>query len=99
MPYFISDTAEGCDGWATVKDDGEVMGCHLTKQDAIDQGLAIAQAEGSTFEGERSTRDLPDNYRPATSDDVPEGRACGNCMFFNEDNLDDEGRAFCEKWE
>ena len=26
MPYFISDTAEGCDGWATVKDDGEVMG-------------------------------------------------------------------------
>ncbi len=99
MPYFISDTAEGCDGWATVKDDGEVMGCHTTKQDAIDQGLAIAQAEGSTFEGERSTRDLPDNYRPATSDDVPEGRACGNCMFFNEDNLDDEGRAFCERWE
>jgi HK97 family phage prohead protease len=96
-PYFISDTAEGCDGWATVKDDGEVMGCHTTKQDAIDQGLAIALAEDSTFEGER--RDLPDNYRPATSDDVPEGRACGNCMFFNEDNLDDEGRAFCERWD
>jgi hypothetical protein len=54
MPYFISDTAEGCSGWATVKDDGEVMGCHTTKQDAIDQALAIAQAEGSTFEGERS---------------------------------------------
>ena len=97
MPYFISDTAEGCDGWATVKDDGEVMGCHTTKQDAIDQGLAIALAEDSTFEGER--RDLPENYRPATSDDVPEGRACGNCIFFNEDNLDDEGRAFCERWE
>ena len=44
-------------------------------------------------------RDLPDNYRPATSDDVPEGRACGNCFFFNEENLDEEGRAFCEKWE
>jgi HK97 family phage prohead protease len=104
MPYFISDTSVGCPGWATVKDDGEVMGCHTTKQDAIDQGLAIAQAEGSTFEGERNykkkyQRDLPENYRPATSDDVPEGRACGNCIFFNEDNLDDEGRAFCEKWE
>jgi hypothetical protein len=99
MPYFISDTAEGCDGWATVKDDGEVMGCHMTKDEAIDQALAIAQAEGSTFEGERSTRDLPDNYRPATSPDVPEGRACGNCIFFNEDKLDDEGRAFCERWE
>ena len=82
MPYFISDTAEGCDGWATVKDDGEVMGCHMTKDEAIDQALAMAQAEDSTFEGERSTRDLPDNYRPATSDDVPEGRACGNCIFF-----------------
>jgi HK97 family phage prohead protease len=44
-------------------------------------------------------RDLPDNYRPATSDDVPEGRACGNCVFFNEDRLDDEGRAWCERWE
>ena len=54
MPYFISDTAEGCDGWATVKDDGEVMGCHMSKQDAIDQALAIAQAEDSTFEGERA---------------------------------------------
>lgn len=43
--------------------------------------------------------DLPDNYRPATSDDVPEGRACGNCMFFNESNLDEDGNAFCEKWE
>jgi uncharacterized protein len=48
---------------------------------------------------DKKKRELPDNFRPATSDDVPEGRACGNCMFFNEDNLDDEGRAFCERWE
>jgi hypothetical protein len=100
VPYHITDSAEGCPGWATVKEDGEIMGCHEDKQSAIDQALAIAEAEGSTFEGERSeARDLPDNYRPATSDDVPEGRACGNCMFFNEENLDDEGRAFCERWE
>ena len=44
------------------------------------------------------TEQLPDGYRPATSDDVPEGRACGNCMFFNENNLDEDGNAFCEKW-
>jgi len=199
MPYLISDTAEGCSGWATIKDDGEVMGCHTTKQAAIDQGLAIARAEGSEFLGERAMGaalkkgefvsyldgerlygmvaevvmngsvgvpnsgielvgtyfdpavliqlydrveggwapspmfvaqhasvlrkeadliiaegepeepdveepdtgedGLPDNYRPATSDDVPEGRACGNCFFFNEENLDAEGRAFCERWE
>jgi uncharacterized protein len=54
MPYFISDSAEGCDGWATVKDDGEVMGCHMSKEDAIAQGVAIAEAEGSEFMGERS---------------------------------------------
>jgi HK97 family phage prohead protease len=54
MPYYISDSAEGCSGWATVKDDGEVMGCHETKQDAIDQALAIAQAEDSEYLGERA---------------------------------------------
>ena len=42
---------------------------------------------------------LPDNYRPATSDDVPEGRACGNCIFFNEERLNDKGEAWCEWWE
>ena len=100
MPYFITDSAEGCPGWATVKEDGEIMGCHEDKQSAIDQALAIAQAEDSTYEGERAeARELPDNYRPATSEDVPEGRACGNCRFFNESNLDDEGRAWCERWD
>jgi HK97 family phage prohead protease len=54
MPYLITDDAEGCSGWATIKDDGEVMGCHTSKQDAIDQALAIAQEEGSEFLGERA---------------------------------------------
>ena len=54
MPYYISDSAEGCSGWATVKDDGEVMGCHTTKQEAIDQALAIALAEDSEYLGERA---------------------------------------------
>lgn len=60
-PYYISDSAEGCSGWATIKEDGEVMGCHATKQAAIDQGLAIARAEGSTFEGERA---MPGTLKP-----------------------------------
>jgi len=100
MPYYIEEGNPECSGWATVKEDGEVMGCHTTKQDAIDQALAIAQAEDSTFEGERSEkRDLPENYRPATSDDVPEGRACGNCIFFNEDDVAPDGRARCTRWD
>lgn len=108
MPYYIQEDHPDCSGWATVKEDGELMGCHMTKQDAIDQALAIADAEGSTFEGERNLDEiledapgggLPENYRPATSEDVPEGRACGNCIFFNEERLNDEGEAWCEWWE
>jgi HK97 family phage prohead protease len=99
-PYYISDSAEGCDGWATVKEDGEVIGCYTSMQGAIDKGVAVAQAEGSTFEGKRSEgRELPENYRPATSDDVPEGRACGNCIFFNEDDVAPDGRARCTRWD
>jgi HK97 family phage prohead protease len=54
MPYFITDSAEGCSGWATIKDDGEVMGCHTTKQAAVDQMIAISLAEDIEPGGERS---------------------------------------------
>jgi HK97 family phage prohead protease len=53
MPYFITDTAEGCSGWATIKDDGEIIGCHTTKQDAIDQMVAVSLAEEIEVGGER----------------------------------------------
>ena len=39
----------------------------------------------------RDTRALPENYRPASSEDVPEGRNCGNCIFFEEN--------YCTKWD
>jgi len=55
VPYFITDSAEGCDGWATIKDDGEIVGCHTSKQDAIDQMVAISLAEGMKPGGERNT--------------------------------------------
>ena len=45
MPYFITDSSPDCDGWATIKEDGEVIGCHATKQDAIDQMVAVSIAE------------------------------------------------------
>ena len=53
MPYYITDNAEGCAGWATIKDDGEVIGCHETKQAAIDQMVAVSIAEGLEPGGER----------------------------------------------
>jgi HK97 family phage prohead protease len=97
MPYFITDSAEGCSGWATIKDDGEVIGCHTTKQDAIDQMIAVSVAEDMEPGGERA---LPENYRPALAQDVPEGRACGNCVFYDEERQNAEGtKAWCEKWD
>ena len=99
MPYFITDKADGCAGWATVKEDGEVIGCHATKQDAIDQMVAVSIEEDMEPGGERA---LPDNYRPALAADVPEGRACGNCLFYNEDKVKGEGddiQAYCMKWD
>lgn len=193
MPYFITDTSADCSGWATIKEDGEVIGCHENKKDAIDQMVAVSLAEGMEPGGERAEPDalsvgdfvswgasggtargrivrivrdgeinvpdssftitgteddpaaliriyrendegwqetdvlvghkfstlnkiddlrlnykkmkkqkrvLPDNYRPALADDVPEGRACGNCFFYNEDNQNEAGtKAWCEKWD
>jgi len=185
MPYYISDNNPDCSGWATEKDDGEVMGCHGTKQAAIDQMVALSLAEDMEPGGERAapdalsvgdfvswnssggrargrierierdgsinipnsdftvagteddpaalirvyrpadggwspsdvrvghkfstltkidplpepdSRDLPDNYRPALAEDVPEGRACGNCMFFDESNIQGD-MAWCQRWE
>jgi HK97 family phage prohead protease len=58
MPYYITDTSEDCAGWATVKDDGEVMGCHGSKQDAIDQMVALSIEEGIEPGGERTQRQV-----------------------------------------
>lgn len=97
MPYYIKLGAIGCDGWATIKEDGEVIGCHQSKADAIAQMIAVSLAEDLEPGGERA---LPDNYRPALAEDVPDGRACGNCVFYNEDTQNDDGtKAWCEKWD
>jgi hypothetical protein len=51
-------------------------------------------------EEDEGEANLPDNYRPALSEDVPEGRACGNCFFYDESRLNAEGdKAWCERWD
>ena len=187
MPYFVTNEHPDCSNWATVKEDGELVACHETEQDAIDQMIAVSLSEGmepgGTYEGEyraapdelevgdfvrwntaggtaqgritrivrdgeinvpdsdftitgtsedpaalirlyregedgweaqdqevghkfstlrkiEDLRELPDNYRPALAEDVPEGRACGNCFFYNEAMVSEDGeRAWCERWE
>ena len=60
MPYFITDKADGCSGWATIKSDGEIVGCHTTKSAAIKQMVAISLAEKMQPGGERA---LPGTLR------------------------------------
>jgi HK97 family phage prohead protease len=54
MPYYITDKSSDCSGWAVVKEDGEVLGCHQDKQSAIDQAVAVSLAEDTEFGGERA---------------------------------------------
>jgi len=94
MPYFITDSSPDCDGFATIKEDGEVIGCHATKQAAIDQMVAVSIAEDMEPGGERDLRispNLPDAYRPASSPDVPANHNCGNCGFFY--------NYYCKRWD
>jgi HK97 family phage prohead protease len=184
MPYYITQTNPDCPNWAVEKEDGESIGCHDSKESAINQAVAISIDEGTEFVGERAAvgslevgdfvswspldprvaaqvemvqeqfavvrlfdyedgifeptdkmmvinvfqlekiptpkmiavemeqveevdepddiegANLPDNYRPALSEDVPEGRACGNCFFFDESRVNAEGdKAWCERWD
>lgn len=45
MPYFISDQINECENWAVVKEDGELISCHETKEGAIDQMVALSIEE------------------------------------------------------
>lgn len=60
-PYYIEQDNPTCEvgQWATVKEDGEVMGCFDTKEGAIDQAVAISIGEDTEFLGERSLRAEP----------------------------------------
>lgn len=106
MPYFISESNPDCSGWAVEKEDGEVIGCHTSKQAAIDQMVAVSIAEDMEPGGERAVvyemedsdeeddesvgGGLPENYRPAASPDVPANRNCGNCEHFD--------KFWCRRW-
>ncbi len=51
-------------------------------------------------------RQLPPSYRPADSEDVPEGRNCGNCEYFDSEsgmcsafNETVKVEYYCDRWE
>ena len=48
MPYHVGEKGSyGCSGYPAVKDDGTVMGCHKTREEAAAQIYAINQSEGN----------------------------------------------------
>ena len=67
MPYYVTDEAEDCAGWAVVKENGEILGCHLMKQDAIDQMVAISREEGIEPGGELPEMEDDDDMEEMTA--------------------------------
>jgi len=85
MPYSIESDNPECSGFAVVKDsDRMVMGCHATLEQAERQIIALDISEY----GDRA---LPQNYRPASAADVPDGRQCGNCVYYE--------AGYCSLWD
>jgi HK97 family phage prohead protease len=70
MPYFIEQVPTG---WNTVKDDGEVLGEHKTKAQAIAQMVAVSLAEGIAVGGERAVAES--SYSPPAGVAVAAKRA------------------------
>ena len=54
MPYYITDKSADCPAWSVIKESGEVLACHDTKESAIDQAIAVSLAEETEFVGERA---------------------------------------------
>ena len=81
MPYFVTARGEhpDCTGYGVVKNDFELMGCHSSRQDAVDQMIAISLAEGvepgGTYTG------LFRNTETGSSEDRESGNAevCEDC--------------------
>lgn len=97
MPYRIeTDNPECREGYAVVKEsDGELIFCHKTRREAKAQIAAIELSE--------NYRALPQNYRPASSVDVPDGRNCKNCVYYaggycNLWSANVKASYYCNKW-
>ena len=71
--------------------EAEAEDVEVEPEDAITAAINPPDAPGGG--------DLPPAYRPALEADVPEGRACGNCAFYDEAHVSPDGRlAWCHWW-
>jgi HK97 family phage prohead protease len=76
MPYYITNEAADCSGWAVVDQGGEVFGCHETKDSAIKQAVAISLGDEEPFMGERN-----ENGDPIIISDLDDTLIRGNFLI------------------
>ena len=70
MPYHVGEKGSyGCKGYPALKEDGTVMGCHDTKEQAASQIYAINQSEGNIKD---KGIKLPDAW-PVSKKEITEG--------------------------
>jgi HK97 family phage prohead protease len=69
MPYAITDKHPDCSAWAVVKEDGELLACHATEDEAIAQMVAVSIAEDmdplGTYEGDTFKPRPERDFEPA----------------------------------
>ena len=70
----------------------------IVPADQVAGGGAPPEAAGYGMKDEDEERELPEDYRLALEDDVPAGRACGNCAFYDETQREDD-TARCTRWD
>jgi len=76
MPYKISTEAEGCSGYAVVKPDGEVIGCHTSRAAALRHQRALyanvpdAVAKSTTEELEQLHTSLHERFSEPETDEA-----------------------------
>lgn len=91
MPYFIWDEHPDCANWAVVKEDGELVACHDTKESAIDQMVAISVAEeieaGGTYTPQGRDSEQHESEEARENCEDCDG-SCETCS--NEDSEDDQ---------
>lgn len=112
MPFAGYEDFDDCVAQNSDKENPEAY-CAVIEQQAKDTAEASATIPRVRFQIVAVTEDsnvadtadnavfaLPDNYRPALAEDVPEGRACGNCSFYDKSKVDEAGeKAYCTKWD
>ena len=83
MPYYITDKSSECSAWAVVKEDGEVLACHTTKQNAVDQMVAVSLAEGlepgGTYTESKRSTDINESTETNSGEEARADSACEDC--------------------